>query len=369
MTHDGPMSEAVAGAGADQTLAALLDRCQAFAPEYGDGLSTHLPMALHALHSLGAPPARLHALFDRIAPGLQPRGSARHTAPPMLGQIDDFEAWRALFAAELARDGQPALLARHLPRLMPGVAGVAFHGLIRTAHGLAACHTGELLSGLAYWAARYAPLVPAEADIAPASQAATDVIEAIDANSTQTAFMPTSTTRGGLALPDWLTALQALRPPGGAPARLIAGRMQAWAPVPGFAAAASALRIDADTLDALARRAALLYAASGNFTVLHLVTACQALRQLLPWLGEPAPALRQFSIAAAAALRASGWPGLKMTAPGAPPAGWHDTVAAAIAANDEHVIKLVAACRAHEAATGDPAYQAAAARAVQPPTA
>ena len=356
MTPGGPMPESVAGADADQVLAALLDRCQAFAPEYGEGLSTHLPMALHALHSLGAPPARLQALFDRIAPGLQPCGPAWRTAPPMLGRIDDFEAWRALLEAELANDGQPALLARHLPRLMPGVAGVAFHGLIRTAHGLAAGHSGELLSGLAYWAARYAPLLPADAGPTTAT-------------ATLSAAAAPSATRGGLALPDWLAALQALRPPGGTPARLIAGRMQAWAQVPGFGPAASALRIEADTLAALARHAALLYAASGNFTVLHLVTGCQALRQLLPWLAEPAPALRQFSIAAAAALRASGWPGLKMTPPIAPPAGWPDTVAAAIAANDEHVIKLVAACRAHETATGDPAYQAAAARAVQRPAA
>ena len=353
-----PEAGADAGAHADQTLAALLDRCQAFAPEYGEGLSTHLPMALHALHGLGAPPARLQALFDRIAPGLQPRERFWRTAAPMLGRIGDFEAWRAQLEAELAHDGQPALLARHLPRLMPGVAGVAFHGLIRTAHGLAAGHTGELLSGLAYWAARHAPLVPAEAGSCGAAvltaQAGADASPA---------------TGGALALPAWLVALQALRPPGGAPARLIAGRMQAWAQVPGFGATAGALHIDADTLDALGRQAALLYAASGNFTVLHLVTGCQALRQVLPWLAEPAPALRRFSIAAAAALRSSGWPGLKMTPPAALPAGWPDTVAAAIASNDEHVIKLVAACRAHETATGDPAYLAAAARAVQRPTA
>ena len=346
------MSDAGGGVSADQHLAGLLDRCQQFAPEYGEGLSTHLPMALQALHSLGAPPARLQALFDRIAPGLQPRGSAWRTAPPTFGRIDHFEAWRTLFAAELAHDGQHKLLAHQLPRLMLGVAGAAFHGLIRTAHGLAAGHSGELLSGLAYWAARHAPLVPGDAG-----------------HAAMVTATPDSATSGGLALPDWLAALQALRPPGGAPARLIAEHMQAWAGVPGFAAAAGALRIEADTLDALARHAARLYAASGNFTVLHLVTSCQALRLLLPWLGDPAPALRHFSFAAAAALRASGWPGLKMTSPNAPPTAWPDTVAAAIAANDEHVIKLVAACRAHEAATGDPAYQAAAARAVQRPIA
>ena len=360
-----------------RTLSALLDRCQAFAPEYAGGLSTHLPMALQALHGLGAPPARLHALFDTIASRLplrlgaagQPPCQARppprdglQASPPqppptpalanpddwpaLRGRIEAFEALRQALACIAARDGLAATLTAALPLLMPGVAAVALHGLIRSAHAVAAGHADELISGLAYWAARHAPLVvPAAAAPPPATR----------------------------SLAAWLAGLQALPMPAGVASNRIHQRMQAHAGVAGFAAVAGALALDEHTLDALARHAAGLYAASGNFTVLHLVTGCQAMRVLLPWLAGGPGALRPFCIAAAAALRASGLRQIEMaplSTPSIPnlaavPLPWAETVRRAIASDDEHVIKLVQACRCHHAATGAAVFQAAASRAVQ----
>ena len=459
-----------------RTLAALLDRCQAFSPEYGGGLSTHLPMALQALQGLGAPPARLHALFDAIAPRLPlrpvaagrrqdgpqdgaqdfpqdspqdgpqdspqdgpqdgpqdhpqghpqapPQGRPPNTPPgpampalarpddwpALLGRINAFEPLRQALAHLAARDGLAATLASALPLLMPGVAAVALHGLIRSAHGVAAGHADELVSGLAYWAARHAPLVAP----APASASASVSVSAA-------ATPPPHT----LSLAAWLAGLQALPMPVGAASNRIHQRMQAHAGVAGFAAVAGALALDDRTLDALARHAAGLYAASGNFTVLHLVTGCQAMRVLLPWLADAPGALRPFTIAAAAALRASGLrqidradpPGDPLAslatspagkqaenqaenqaagptavpaqnladnpttspagnpatsrgasptdAPPAAPLPWAEAVRRAIASDDEHVIKLVQACRCHHAATGAAVFQAAACRAVQ----
>ena len=350
----------------------LLDRCQAFSPEYGDGLSTHLPMALQALHGLGAPPARLHALFDLIAPRLplrphsaghrhdSPQGSPQDSPPghalpalarpddwPLLrGRIEAIETLRQALAHIAARDGLATTLSTALPLLMPGVAAVALHGLIRSAHGVAAGHADELISGLAYWAARHAPLV------APACA------------------LPIPSPAGPLRpLAAWLAGLQALPMPVGAASRLIAQRMQAHAGVAGFAAVAGSLALDAQTLDALASHAASLYAARGNFTVLHLVTGCQAMRVLMPWLADVPGALRHFSIAAAAALRASGLRQIDLASPTpnptAAPLPWAETVRLAIASDDEHVIKLVQACRCHHAASGAAVFQAAASRAVQ----
>ena len=45
------------------TLRALLDAQLNLPAEYRDQLTSHLPMALHALHSLGASPLRLHAFY------------------------------------------------------------------------------------------------------------------------------------------------------------------------------------------------------------------------------------------------------------------------------------------------------------------
>lgn len=331
----------------DAELHRLLDRSAAFAPEYGRTLSSHLPMALQALHALGAPASRLSAFFERHARALQPRAPAAAPAHPadwtaLRGRHGDlpadaaFESLAAMFAAQIGLHGPDAVLAAAVPRLVDGVAGAAFHGLLRTAHAVAARHEGELALGLAYWAARWTPLHPAAGD------------------------------GGTLSPADWLAALRALPAPAeGGDAFLITDRMRAWAATPGFRAVAPALRLDARTLDTLAATAAALYAASRDFTVLHMVTAAQAMRTLQPWWGDEARALRQFSIAAAAALRASGAAAVLPTeARHAAPPPWPAIVAAAVADDDEHVVKLVEACRRHEAATGDAVFRAAAAAAV-----
>jgi hypothetical protein len=143
---------------------------------------------------------------------------------------------------------------------------------------------------------------------------------------------------------------------------LISERIADWQALAG--------RLPDAELPSLARAAAALYASTASFTVLHMVTASAALRALLPWLdGEPGR--RQFIHAAAAALMASG--SVQATA-ALPPANeailpsWPRLAAGAIAQHDDYVIKLVAACRAHEAADPAPVWRAAAARALQPKT-
>jgi len=240
-------------------LAPWLDRCAALSPEYGAGLSTHLPMALHALHALGASEQRLAAFFERVAPGIPARLRATAVADPAaldapippgapdaavaadaLGHFEHFEPLHRALSARLRRDGLDALLRQCLPVLMPGVSAVAFHGLIRTAHGVAASHAGEVVIGLAYWASRHLPLLPADGPALSHTRHATP------------------------ALPDWLDGLAALPAPAGTPARLIAGRLLAWSTVPGFAGAATALRLQPGTLDDLTRQIARLYAGTGN---------------------------------------------------------------------------------------------------------
>ena len=298
----------------------LLDQGLVWHPEYAGGLSNHLPMALHALAALGADAGQLQRFHDRHAQRLHRRDAAPD---------DGFEARWAEVSAELARDGRDAVLRRRLPRLMPGIAAAAFHGAIRTAHAVAAGHDGELAMGLAYWGHRQMPLVA----LPPA--------------------------RGDLPLPDWLDALDALQPTAAVEGRMITRRMRLWATQPGFAALAPRLQPEANTLPELARAAAARYAASGNFTVLHMVTACHAVHQLLPWIGDEDSALRHASVAAAAAWKAAA------AADGEAPAPrpWRDIVQHALDADDEHVIKLVHAARELDQQLGGEAFRRAATRA------
>lgn len=314
-------------------LHAALDESLAYPPEYRSGLSSHLPMALHALWALGAAPERMHDFAvryaERFGAARAPQGG--DVLADWRGARGHIEAWadlRATFAAQLAHDGTDATLRRVLPWLWPGAAGVAFHGLIRTAHAVQAGHAGETAAALAYWAARW-QAVPAGAPGDP------------------------------LPFDAWAARLQAealrSRPAGS----LISARLVAAAGSEAYAQLAE--RLAADTLQPLADLAADLYARSGNFTVLHVVTATRAARVLMPWSPDPAAVRAGFVRAYTAAVLASHWQPKE-----APPtaADWPAVRDAAIASEDDHVIKLVHALMEERGEYGDGARFAAAARAV-----
>jgi len=296
------------------SLAALLADGARFDAEYRGGLSNHLPMALLALQRLGAGDARLAAFAAGYAKRLEPAPAAAvwpagDAWPGRLGEREAWPAYRALFSEWLTHEDPEALLPQALPVLLPGCGAAAFHGLIRTAHAVQAGHAQELADGLAYWACRY------------------------------------------LALDG--------RPPA-AEHGLIFEQMQQAAAKHGFDKAVDAVAIDAGTLERLARESATLYAASGDFTVLHLVTSAHALRVLLPFIDEPMAAAQAYARAWVAARKACG------ARAGTPAAvlPWDELVAAALAADDEHLIKLVDSCREEERAYGGGDWQRAASRVV-----
>ncbi len=311
---------------------AVLDAVAGYDAEYGDGLSSNLPMALMALQRLGAPAARVQAFAHGYAARLPPAPPAQAWPEgadwaSRLGERAAWPAYRELFARRLQREGVDMLLAALLPRLVQGCGGAAFHGLIRSAYAVQAAQPRERADALAYWACRWA-------DLGPLPDAAAGLAD------------PAAVLRQ-LPLP--------AQPLAG---RLIAERVARVAALPGFGAAVARLHVDTRTLERLARGSAELYAASGNFTVLHMLTSAHALRVLLPWLADPAAAVRAYWQAFAAAWVASG------ARPAAPVAlqPWADIVAFACASDDEHVIKLVDSCREQERAYGGEVWRRAAAR-------
>jgi hypothetical protein len=295
-------------------LRTLLDDTARFDAEYRGGLSNHLPMALLALQRLGADEARLAAFAAAYAQRLDPAPPAAEwpAGEPWPGRLGERAAWpayRTLFAEWLTYEHPEQLLEQVLPHLMAGCGAAAFHGLIRTAYAAQAGHDAELADALAYWACRWL---------------------ALDGT-------PPRTNDG-----------------------LIFERMQAAAAEAGFEAAVDAVALDAGTLERLSRSSATLYAASGNFTVLHLVTSCHAMRVLLPWMDDGLAAVDEYIVAHVAGLRASAAVAGEL----APLQPWDALIAAALASDDEHLIKLVDSAREEEAAYGGPEWQRAASRAV-----
>jgi Questin oxidase-like len=325
-----------------EALHARLDDSARFDAEYGHNLASHLPMALSALHRLGADAARLATFADGYSHQLHamPPAEPWPAGDPWQGRLGDPRAWpvyRNLFREWLLHEGPADLLQPVLPVLMRGCGAAAFHGLIRVAHAVEAGHAVEMADALAYWACRWFTLGDAR------GKARTDA--------------PALAVQGlRLPLPQ---------------APLIAERMALVAAAPSFPRAAAALGVDErHTLPRLAAWAASTYAETADFTVLHLVTSAHAVRVLLPWLDEGSrlPALRHYATAYLAGCASTR---LRPLTPLTPPTplkamAWPAIIRRALAHDDEHVIKLVDSCREHQRAYGDGPWRAAATRAVTP---
>jgi hypothetical protein len=303
----------------DRALVELLDEGGRYGPFYGPGYSNHLPMALCALRALGADAARLRDYGARHHAHLETRGAA--DAPfvthdewvAALGRADRYERHAAYAVERLSRDGVEGCLRRLLPTLLQDPGAALFHGMIRTAHAVRAGHEGEIAAGLALWSSRWQ--APRAADRLGDGR--------LDANA-------------------WLQGLHDARARSADAARGALRRGGVGAVPAGIEAAIAGLRIDKDTLGELSRIAAGLYAASGDFVALHVVTGSHALLGLSAWW-RCEDALPRFARAAALAWVAGG-----ALERGETPAGdvaWPRVVAAAIGAEDEHVIKLVQASR------------------------
>lgn len=332
---------------ATAALCRLLERATDLGPEYGAGLSSHLPMALCALHDMGANAVRLEQFFEKYA-----RRFAQSPLPATSrtmsgdwrshrGRLGDLGALAGYFRTALSDEGADALLRRVLPDLMSGVGAAAFHGLIRTAYAADSAQRTDLASALAYWACRWLPLPARTADPGGATVHRADRLTA-DA-WTQT-----------------LVSTQVAPPPQG---RLITDRIQRVVGLDAYAALAGRLVVTADTLARLAAFALDRYLVSRNFTVLHLVTSAHAMRVILPWLEDVEAAVGHYADACAAAYLSCG---IAPDAPALPVPDWSwpQVIAKALESDDDHVIKLVHSCRQEMTASANPAYLRAAALAV-----
>ncbi|MEV1289196.1 hypothetical protein [Micromonospora sp. NPDC049679] len=156
---------------ADSMLDEAYERLRHTGPERDGWLSNHAPMAVEALVHHGHDRA-VHRWLDSYADRLEERPRGIRPIPASewrdpLGDPVRSGDWLDHFDRELA--GQPwrEVLGRWWPRLLPGIAAGATHGVIRVGHAVRAIldtetapRVSELGRGLAYWAARWQPLAP-----------------------------------------------------------------------------------------------------------------------------------------------------------------------------------------------------------------
>jgi len=312
----------------DSMLDEVYERLQDSGPERDGFLSNHAPMAAEVLVCHGHLNV-VHRWLDDYADrlGERPRGITPFAVAQWrdpLGDATRTGDWLNYFDREMAGDPWRVVLARWWPRLLPGIAAGATHGVIRVGHAVRAllqqespARITELGHGLAYWAARWQPLAPPGAG----PYRRTDPRTALDA-------VP--------RVPDQRFGIRA--------------RLAQLADLPDWPAAAGAVPGDSGA-DAAARLAAIVDAAvlqhsthghGSPVMLVHAATAPNAVLRTLPALPdtqwEPSIAA---AWAATAAVTAGYAPSRGLPAQhGNGAASVHDLMDRAVDTGDAHAIKF-----------------------------
>jgi hypothetical protein len=296
-----------------------------------------------------------------------PRGTAPVGADwrDALGDPRRIADWTVFFGHEVADRPWREVLGTWWPRLLPGVAAAATHGVIRTGHAVRALltdggdavHVTELAHGLAYWAARWQPVPGSQPVPGTQDEPASGERPAATGSTAALGAVPRIADQAG-GFRDRFARLDGLA---GWPAAL---------PAPGLPAASEEIRA---WLAGLADAAALRYLeyAHGNPVMLvHCATAPTAILRTLPALSEdqwaPSAAAAWAAAAALTAIYAPATPAPADELPAVPagPGATEETFARAVRHGDEHVIKFADTAVDVHARTGNPAALAAAIRAV-----
>ncbi|GIF53023.1 uncharacterized protein DUF4243 [Asanoa ferruginea] len=331
----------------DQVLLDALDRLRGTGPEFDGFLANHGPMAAEALTHLGgsaAVPGWVDGYRARLdaAPEVR-RGITDDDWRERLGDAALFGDWTAYLRRQAQELSWRDLLLRWWPRLLPGLAASATHGVIRTAHAVRSLRAAgaephpllvdELAQGLGFWAARYQTL-PGDPSLVGGSDSVTA-----------------------------LRRLPRLDPAIASEGLGIGGRLVSLCRLDGLAEGLDewhAPQTPDDALDELIGAAARVLVAREDAPIAfcHAVTAPAAVRLVLPEL--PAE-LRRASVAASwqvvggivAAFASPRLPAEAAAADADPGALLETLDARAIEHGDEHVIKLTEAAGREYARTRD----------------
>jgi Questin oxidase-like len=329
------------------SLNEILARARRDSVEFPYLLSNHAPMAVIALHRLGATDDRLVEWFEsyRAANGLvAPPPPVAPIAPESwddaLGDRARETDYRVFFTAEVRRLGMDSATRRYAPRLFQGVAGSALHPLMRLAYATMMNDPEEAGVALGYWAACHLQL-PRPNGQAPDTDDPAAVLAAV-------------ATIDGVR--DYQTETD-----------LLWHNIRAVAALPGFGPVVDRLNFGPDTPRRMAATSLALFAATMDFAALHALTGLHWVRLLTASLDDPEPLYRAFWQVIAALVPKIGFPSFPGEAElaemrNAPAPPWPDIYAAATASSDEHDISLAFSARAEEAVWGDPLYRVVAAR-------
>ena len=311
------------------SLTRLLERNRQLLPHYGAHyFSNHASMALVALDKMGADQQRLNQWFDyyQNTKQLQLAESAGITLTAQnwqqfLGKRNYYYDYYHFFLAQAQQKGVKAVLSDYLDFFMRSVACDAFHPMLRLAYALQTDvdnQVAEVAGALAYWADGYWDISLSSSNDAGAISSVTylqllhdDADLLMDYNQHD-----------------------------------IDGRIRQVRAHPAFIERMQSHRLaDDQSLASIADVLIDLYQQTEDFTLLHGVTSCHAMRVLLPFVTDKRAAIDAYWTAICAAYVTVGLPSLQPTQVVEGLDSWSDIINEAILCNDDHVIKLVYTCR------------------------
>jgi hypothetical protein len=312
------------------------------------GLTNHLPMALVAKVGLGADAEELvrfaTAYSARITTLEEPSTQLEEkTWRSAIGNYAAAADLRDYFVRQVAEAGVDDTLRSHLPALLPGISGAAFHGVIRLGYALEVASPSRIAAGLAYLAEVGSPI----RELAPGEPMTQDPAEIL-VELSRSPDRPV-TSKG----------------------RTIDQEMRAVAQDDHFDAAVASLAITGETDQKLAQAALHLYASTDDFTALHGVTGYEAISSIRPWIDDQELLSRFAFQALVAAFLSIGAPPLWSRGEldvfvGTNDRDPNEVASVAAFSDDEHVSKLVYTARRSWEQTGDALYLAVAARKATP---
>ncbi len=236
------------------------------------------------------------------------------------------------------------VLRAWLPKLLPGMAGAATHGLIRTAHATRSLQEQatpprlhEFADALAYWAATF-QAIPGDGSFVRSRRVGTALRQLADLSA------------------------------GPSPPGLISAALPTVSDIPGFAGSARAVTLPDDpevALSEITAQAAELLTSHVDFAGLqfvHAITAPASLRLLLPYLSVDARerAVNEMWQVVAAITAVYGRSSLVQRRRELAPLTESELVTRSVATFDDHAIKLTEAALREATSNPNPIYALAA---------
>ena len=314
----------------------LLEQGRTYHILYGDRLANHLSMVLIALEKMGADPDSLTRFYQSYCKKLVPLDRSDFKEPSnlldTLGQGHQFNNHLSYFEQKIVEHGVDQTLTESLPFLLPGICASAFHALIRLAYAIEANDSGEVAYALAYWSSDYQTLGTLSSSIENTLPGILAEISPIGRNHT---FGP----------------------------GIIVDRMAEIAQLENYQR--FVFQPTNITPEQLAQLAIKAYLLTGDFTLLHGVTGCHALRIIFPWVSHKELALRYFWQAFVVAYLSTGSISLENKMIEAQRInGWDEIISKGCSSSNDHVIKIIYTCWSEYQHYGNQEYLAAASQAM-----